>query len=314
MLKRNLLIVILVCLSLCANLTAEDNNKASKNKETKDDLTLEKLFPEKSFFGPSARSMEFSFDGKYTAYIYRPYKERRHGSDLWIYDVAKGQARRVTSVSVMSRFQESTREVKKDRIEKAKEADEKDEPKKTDKKKARDKKVREKKKEKEQTDESSQEPAEKKRGRRRQRSDKQADEKKNREQEKEQAKLKRLGDWVSDKDADDEKAPRYSGIESFTWSPKANELLFVSRGDIYRCKVIRDKQDKLARLTRTREYEQQVAWLPDASGYTYMQGDDLMKVRFRSYLAEQLYVKLSDTVQDQPGRQAHDILEPEGRA
>jgi hypothetical protein len=158
MLKRNLLIVILVCLSLCANLAAEDNNKASKNKdkETKDELTLEKLFPEKSFFGPSADSTAFSFDGKYAAYLYRPYDERRHGSDLWIYDVAKGEARRVTSVSVMARFQESTRKVKEDRIEKAKEADEKDEPKKTDKKKARDKKVREKKKEKEQTDEPSQ--------------------------------------------------------------------------------------------------------------------------------------------------------------
>jgi dipeptidyl aminopeptidase/acylaminoacyl peptidase len=296
MLKQNLLIVILVCLSLCALIAAEDKGKASKEKgkDKKDELTLEKLFPEKSFFGPSARSMEFSFDGKYAAYIYRPYKERRHGSDLWIYDVAKGQARRATSVSVMSRFQESTREVKEDRIEKSKEADEKDEPKKTDKKKARDKKVRGKKKEKEQTDEPSQEPAEKKRGQRRKRSDKQADKKKTREQEKEQAKQKRLGDWVSDKDADDEKAPRYSGIESFTWSPKANALLFVSKGDIYRCKVIKDKQDKLTRLTRTRKNERQVAWLPDASGYTYIRGDDLMKVRFRSYLAEQLYVKLPD--------------------
>jgi len=293
MLKRNLVIVILVCLSLCANLTAEDNNKASKNKdkETKDELTLEKLFPEKSFFGPSAQSTAFSIDGQYAAYLYRPYEERRHGSDLWIYDVAKGEARRVTSVSVMARFQESTRKVKEDRIEKAKEADEKDEPKKTDKKKARDKKVREKKKEKEQTDEPSQEPAEKKRGRRRKRSDKQADEKKIREQEKEQAKQKRLGDWVSEKDADDEKAPRYSGIDSFTWSPKANELLFVSKGDIYRCKIV---DNKLKRLTRTRENERQVAWLPDASGYTYMQGDDLMKVKFGSHQAEQLYVKLPD--------------------
>jgi len=297
MLKRNLITVILVCLSLCVNLTAEDKEKASKKKGKKDELTLEKLFPEKSFFGPSASSTAFSFDGKYAAYLYRPYKERRHGSDLWIYDFAKGESRRVTSVSVMARFQESTRKGKEDRIEKAKDADKKDEPKKTDKKKARDKKVREKKKEKEQTDEPSQESAEKKRGRRRKRSDKQADEKKTREQETEQAKLKRLGDWVSDKDADDEKAPRYSGIDSFTWSPKANELLFVSKGDIYRCKVIIDKRDKLTRLTRTRENERQVAWLPDASGYTYMQGDYPMKVRFRSYLAEQLYVKLPEKEQ-----------------
>ena len=108
--KRNLITIILLCLSLCAVLIAEDKDNTSKEKgkDKKDELTLEKLFPEKSFFGPSARSMAFSFDGKYAAYLYRPYKERRHGSDLWIYDVAKGEARRITSVSVMARFQEET--------------------------------------------------------------------------------------------------------------------------------------------------------------------------------------------------------------
>ncbi len=104
--KRNLITIILLCLSLCAALIAEDKDNTSKEKgkgkDKKDELTLEKLFPEKSFFGPSARSMAFSFDGKYAAYLYRPYEERRHGSDLWIYDVAKGQALRVTSASVMS--------------------------------------------------------------------------------------------------------------------------------------------------------------------------------------------------------------------
>lgn len=286
MLRQNLIITILVCLSLCAHLTAEDKKKATEEKGKKDELTLEKLFPEKSFFGPSARSTAFSFDGKFAAYLYRPYKERRHGSDLWIYDVAKGEARRITSVSVMARFQQSTRKVKEDRIKKAKETDKKEQSKEADKKKVRKKSVRNKKKE-SQTDKLSQEAAEKKKGRKRKKSSKQADEKK--EQEKEQAKQKRLGDWVSDKDADDEKAPRYSGIDSFTWSPKANELLFVSKGDIYRCKVNRSR---LTRLTRTRENERQVAWLPDASGYTFMRGDDLMKVKFGSHLAEQLYVKL----------------------
>ena len=296
MLKRKLAIVILVCLSLCANLTAEDNNKASKkkdkDKETKDELSLEKLFPKKSFFGPSARSMAFSFDGKYAAYLYRPYKERRHGSDLWIYDVATAKARRITSVSVMAKFQESTRKVKEDRIKKAKEADKKDE------------------KEQEQTDKSSQKANKKKAGRRKRdrtnadtdktntekkenrrkskKSDKQVSSK---QEDKNTKKQKRQGNWVSEADANDEKAPRYSGINSFTWSPKANELLFISKGDIYQCKISRNR---LTRLTRTRENERQVAWLPNASGYTYMRGDDLMKVKFGSHQAEQLYVKLPD--------------------
>jgi len=248
MFKRIPIFAILACVLLCAHSSAKE--KTSEDKGKKDELTLEKLFPEKSFFGPSARSTAFSFDGKYAAYLYRPYAERRHGSDVWIYDVAQGETRRITSVSVMAKFQESTRKVREDRIEKAK----KDQPKKKDKKKEK--------------------------------SEKQAGDEK-----KEIRKRKKRGDWVGEKDADEEKAPRYRGIQSFTWSPDANELLFVADGDIYRYKV---SGNKLKRLTRTRENERQVAWLPDASGYTYMRNDDLMKVRFGSDLAEQLYVKLPD--------------------
>jgi dipeptidyl aminopeptidase/acylaminoacyl peptidase len=276
-------------------LTAKSRDKKSneKDRDTKDELTLEELFPEKSFFGPSARSMAFSFDGKYAAYLYRPYKERRHGSDLWIYDVAQGQARRITSVSVMSRFQESTREVKEDRIKKAKEADKKAESKEADRKKARGRKARDRKKEGD-AEEPNREDDEKKKERRakrrrKQAEDKQADKQADKEKQRELARKKKLGDWVSDEDADDEKAPRYGGIETFEWSPKANELLFVSKGDIYQWKV---GKKRITRLTRTRDSERQVAWLPDASGYTYMRGDDLMKIRFGSHHAEQLYIEL----------------------
>jgi len=267
--KRSVTAVVLICLSLGTLLTAVGGDNASKDKgkDDKDELTLEKLFPEKSFFGPSADSTAFSFDGKYAAYLYRPYDERRHGSDLWIYDVDKGKARRITSVSVMAGFQESTRKVKEDRIKKANEADEKDRQENKDKKKARKKR--------------SSEDSENKRAER--------SEKKSKKQD--LVRRKKQGDWVSDKDADDEKAPRYRGIESFAWSPEANELLFVSQGDIYQYTVGRGK---LTRLTRTREDEKHLAWLPDASGYTFMHGDDLMKVRFRSHLAEQLYLKLPD--------------------
>lgn len=244
MLRRIPIFVTLICLLLCTHSIAEE--KTSEDKGEKDELTLEKLFPEKSFFGPSAKSTAFSYNGQYAAYLYRPYAERRHGSDLWIYDVEKGEARRITSVFVMAKFQESTRKVKEDRIEKAKKK-----------------------------------PTEKK----------DANEEITKEEKKEIRKKKRRGDWVGEKDADDEKAPRYKGIQSFTWSPKANELLFVSEGDIYRYKV---GGNKIKRLTRTRENKRQVAWLPDASGYTNMRNDDLMKVRFRSDLTEQLYVKLPD--------------------
>ncbi len=273
MLRRIPVLIIFVCL-LCGALSIA-KEKTSETKDEKDELTLEKLFPEKSFFGPSAKSTAFSYDGQYTAYLYRPYEERRHGSDLWIYDVAKGEARRITSVSVMAKFQENTRKVKEDRIEKAK----KDQTPKKDKKENNDKGGK-KKNRKEKKDNKDIENMQKDKG-----------EKKSRKQKKELTRKKRRGDWVGEKDADDEKAPRYKGIDSFTWSPKANELLFVSEGDIYRYKVA---GNKIKRLTRTRENERQVAWLPDASGYTYMRDDDLMKVRFGSDAAEQLYVKLPD--------------------
>ena len=321
MFKRIHVFVILACVLWCPHSTAKD--KTLEEKGTKDELTLEKLFPEKSFFGPSAHSTAFSFDGKYAAYLYRPYVERRHGSDLWIYDVARGETRRVTAVSVMAKFQESTRKVKEDRIEKAKKADKQDQPQKTDKKENKGKK--EEKKQTKQKDRKTKETKgdDQRKGNKnnslktikrsenvtgqdsllqpesdktkdkakegKKKGDQKTDEKKTQKEKRDLIKKKDRGDWVGEKDADDEKAPRYKGIDSFTWSPKANELLFVAEGDIYRFKIT---GDKLRRLTRTRENERQVAWLPDASGYTFMRNDDLMKVTFGSDVAEQLYVKL----------------------
>lgn len=97
--------------------------KAEEKKE--EELKLDSLFPKKTFFGPSASSMKFSPSGKYAAYLYRPNKERRHGSDLWLYNVKTGKPERVTTVSMMAPFQKSTRKVQKERIDKAKKEKEK---------------------------------------------------------------------------------------------------------------------------------------------------------------------------------------------
>src|SRR5262249_54154410 len=78
----------------------------------KEELTLEKIFPKGSMFGPAAHHMKFSFDGKFAAYLYRPYAERRHGSDLWILDMATGKTQRVTSAAIMAKYQASARKVK----------------------------------------------------------------------------------------------------------------------------------------------------------------------------------------------------------
>jgi len=239
--------------------------KSGKDKKNSDKaVTLKDLFPEKRLFGPSASSTAFSFDGKYAAYLYRPYVERRHGSDLWMLDTRSGKPRRVTSVSVMSEFQADTRKVKEDRIKKARQEQarkdakaEKDEDADKSAKSGKKKSARDKKKKK--------------------------DDAKNGEQDDED------GDRVGEKDADDEKAPRYGGIQSYTFSPVAEELLFLSADDIYRYDIA---EDEITRLTCTRERERGVQYLPDGSGYTYMRDGALMKVAFDSHLIEQLDPKL----------------------
>lgn len=328
--RTHLIIVIFVC--LWAVVCAADEEKGKKTQsdkadktEKKKELKLEDLFPEKSLFGPSARSMAFSQDGKYAAYLYRPYKERRHGNDLYIYDVAKGKARRITWPSVMAKFQKSSRKVVEDRIEKAKKEkpardDEKKEGEKKEDDKEKDKKDKDKEQKKDEDEKKEKtkdalpdgdsagkekNAGEKKKGAKKDcgrkedakcgdkekksedkkegdcaKSDKDADKKGDEEDQ-----LKKRGDWVSDKDADDEKAPKYSGIGRLKWSPVSNEILLDSEGDIYRYKVC---ADKLIRLTHTRNRESYFDWLPDASGYVYKRQSSVMKIVFGSDFARQI--------------------------
>ncbi len=108
---------------------AEDVKAEDAKDETKDEakdadekLTLERLFPEKSYFGPSARSTSFSRDGRFGAFLYRSWLERRHGFDLYIYDTTNGQIRRMTSVGRLAELQAGSREVRDDREKNAKQA------------------------------------------------------------------------------------------------------------------------------------------------------------------------------------------------
>lgn len=102
------------------------NPPAATEKQARDEkpekLTLERIFPEKSFFGPGARAMTFSRDGRFAAFLYRPYAERRHGNDLYIHDTVTGDTRRITSVGRMAEFQAEARTVREDREKKAKKA------------------------------------------------------------------------------------------------------------------------------------------------------------------------------------------------
>ncbi len=213
--------------------------------------TLESLFDEdETLMGPSARSMAFSHNGKYAAYLWRPFAERRHGNDLWIFDVAKGEATRVTSVSVMEPFQKRAAKVAEDRLKKHEESKGKDGAEKS---------------------EGSWGELE--------------DAMKGKSPE---AELDRgtIVDTVGEEDADDEDAPRYGGVQGFVWAPAANEMLISSGGDVYRHEVGGD--EGLVRLTRTRTAEREVQYLPDGSGYTSLVDGALVRVRFGDHLVDQL--------------------------
>jgi dipeptidyl aminopeptidase/acylaminoacyl peptidase len=229
------------------------SKKKTEKKKDSDELTLEKIFPKKSMFGTRASSASLSADGRYGAYLYRPYNERRHGSDLWVYDFQTGKSSRLTSVSVMAPFHKSVREVQEERVKKAKaKSKDKDGDKAADEKPA---KKQKKSKADQQTD----------------------DQKEN-------------GDWVSKDDADNEKGKRYRGISSFVWHPSKNQMIFSSGGDLFHMENLTGEP---VRLTATDAGERQVRFLKDGSGYTYSSNDFVYRVKFGSHLIEQISPRLS---------------------
>ncbi|MEM9827877.1 MAG: prolyl oligopeptidase family serine peptidase [Planctomycetota bacterium] len=255
-------IVVLLTLAFPLLLPLTSNPSVAAEPVSGDDLKLKDLFPEKSLFGPSARSPEFSSDGRYAAYLYRPYAERRHGNDLWIYDFKSGKTQRVTDLDVMSKFQRSARIVIEDRLEKhssKKKADQDD-------KTTNDGDAEDNGDEEENKDDGD---------------DKDEDDK--------QAQ-RDIYMHVGDKDADDEYAPVYSGISSFRWHPSENQLLLVSEGDVYFIEDI--AKPTLTRLTKTDERDSSVRFLPDGSGYTLRRGDAVLRFKFGEHLVQQLNPRL----------------------
>ena len=117
---------LLLLLGLAAPLTlpiplqddaAEASSEVDTESEADGSLTLEELFPEKSIFGPGARSISISPDGRFGAYLWRPWIERRHGNDLWVHDFETGEAHRLTSADAFEAFQKDARKVVRDRAE-----------------------------------------------------------------------------------------------------------------------------------------------------------------------------------------------------
>lgn len=341
-----------------------ERSRGAKNaiKSIEEDLTLERIFPDRSPFGPSAGSTAFSHDGRFAAYLYRPNIERRHGNDLWLFDSQSGRVERLTSVSVMEPFQASTRRVADDRRERAKKAGKDKEVQGEDRSATSatpdnpllgnwsgrvegeampagveislrisvdadvlvarltsplfdltSKSVSH--------DPSTEDVTIEFEGSRGDRSmqgafsgridaenltgtlalsplgwelqltasrDSQEGVQAGRESDKVsddlQQAVRNLADIVLDDDAD-QRGPRYAGISSFEWSPIANEMIFISQGDLYRLDV---ESREIERLTMTRDSLRDVQYLPDGSGYTYLRGGALIRVSFGSHTMVQL--------------------------
>lgn len=250
---------------------AKAKPKAASTK--KKELTLENLFPEKSMFGSNASRPAFSTDGRFAAYLYRPRIERRHGNDIWLYDFENRTNTRLTNVLMLSEFEDSARKVKVDRLAKAKK-------KKTTDQKKSDADGSEAKKE----DSDNEDDTEKASDASKKKDAKQTDEE-----------VLEIVTTVSDKDADDEKAPRYSGVSSFTWHPENHAMLLSIGSDIYQIDDV--TKPKLDRLTKTEGRETRMAYLPDGAGFTYVMDDVVHRVTFGQHLVEQINPKLVDRLE-----------------
>ncbi len=287
----SLILVLCFSVSMTSLLSSPAVGQSAKKPEKEaasKELKLDDLFPEKSMFGPSARSPQFSADGRYAAYLYRPYEKRRHGSDLWVHDFKTGKQVQLTGIEMMAEFQRSARLVKDDRIEKHKKTNQKESQASKKKSKQSDGKGEDESDadeddtndddEDESLEESADADAANKKGDDQKKTEKKTQEELDAERE--------IYTKVTDKDADDEFAPRYSGISSFKWHPVENQLMLSTESDLYLIDDI--SKPKLARLTKTAGRESQADFLPDGSGYSYSSGDSVMRVQFGSHIIEQI--------------------------
>ena len=262
---------------------ADGSDDAAEDSEsTEAELTLEKLFPEKGLFGPSANGIQFSADGRYAAYLYRDYDHRRHGNDLWIYDFETGENRRVTGVGMMSEFQRSARNVKEDRLKKhqgKKKKQGKDAGSEKDDAADEDADV-----DSDSAEEDSKDDGD---------ADADAAGTENDEDdgdEGEEVDEQEIIESVDDKDADDEKSPRYSGISDFQWHPQEPSLLIGSEGDLYLMPDVANPE--LQRLTKTTAFERSAEFTPDGSGVLYSVDDVIVRIRTGSHFVEQINPRL----------------------
>jgi len=94
-----------------------------------------------------------------------------------------------------------------------------------------------------------------------------------------------------EQEANKDPKPSYAGPSEYAWSKKKHEMLLIYKGDIFRWKV---GDAKPTRLTKTRDQEGDVKWMPDDSGFYFRRGEGLYSMKFDGAYVEQLNPKLPD--------------------
>ncbi|MEM7782929.1 MAG: DPP IV N-terminal domain-containing protein, partial [Planctomycetota bacterium] len=260
-----LLLSAAICLTVSSlELTTSVLGQEAENQDS--ELQLEKLFPPTSMFGPSASRMAFSADGRYGAYLYRDYLNRRHGRDLWIHDFKTDKTTQITNIEMLAEFQRSSRLVIEDRKKKSR----KDSSRNKSKAKGDDDNDEKEDETESEAEENNKEIA-KASG-----EDAKSDEQESLE--------------VSEKDGKDYYAPAYSGISSFRWHPEENALLISSENDLYWMEDI--TKPNLVRLTKTDQRESSYSFTPDGDGITYQAGDTVFQLNFGEHFVGQINPKI----------------------
>jgi dipeptidyl aminopeptidase/acylaminoacyl peptidase len=65
-------------------------------------LTIDELFPERSFLGKTARALAWSHDDPFVAFLWNEFDDK--GADLWLFDTKDGKRRRLTSLATFLPF------------------------------------------------------------------------------------------------------------------------------------------------------------------------------------------------------------------
>lgn len=267
-------------MALCA-LTLLMLGQAPAFTGIRNDLSLDALYPDKSYSGKTANQITFSPDDRYIAYMWNGYDD--HGMDIWLYDTQTKSSRRLTSIDMFVPFDRDTKSV-----------------------------AARYKRQKEEADRKKKEQEEKAKGGAKDGGTKSDDGKK--PDVGDEPVLDNRGEPWSDssdgifQDLDPQQRGRrfgggggpgamgdYSGPSEYEWAHNSNKMLLTYRGDVYMLDVSSDAAP--VRLTQTQEPESGLQWTKADDGYFFRRATGVFKMTFHDSFVRQLNPSLPGDLQ-----------------